>query len=321
MEAGGVALAIALASAALMGAAIQRGATCMVAAVDEGVRERRLSRSFALVEAALWVGGLLAAAQVLGMAPSVAQYETGPLTVLGGVLLGLGAWVNRACVFGAVARIGSGQLAWLGTPIGFLLGSLAPLDAGVSQPVPEPVAWPQAFAVAFVGLVVWRAVEAFRAPALAHHLWHPHRATLLIALTYFSTLLTVGLWAYTDALAALARAMGAMDARITLRGAMVIALLVGAVAGGWLAGKLAWQRVTVAAFLRCVAGGALMGAGALLVPGSNDGLIMLGLPLLLPHAWIAVGAMTATIALAIVLSGAFSRTAAASSLMDPKAGR
>ena len=49
MDAGVAALAIALVSAALMGAAIQRGATCMVAAVDEAVRERRFGRSLALL--------------------------------------------------------------------------------------------------------------------------------------------------------------------------------------------------------------------------------------------------------------------------------
>lgn len=311
MGLGSAALAIALASAALMGAAIQRGATCMVAAVDEAVRERRFSRSLALLEAALWVGGLVAIAQVLGMAPAGTRYETGPLTVLGGMLLGLGAWVNRACVFGAVARIGSGQLAWLGTPVGFFLGSLVPIHAGAPHAVSEPFAWPRALALGFSALLLWRALQAVRAPAIGQHLWHPHRATLLIAVTFFSTLLTVGLWAYTDALAALARAMGAMDARLALRGAMVLALLAGAVAGGLLSGKWRWQPANAPALLHCIAGGALMGAGSLLVPGSNDGLIMLGLPLLLPHAWIAVATMTLTIAAAVTISRTVRRPATA----------
>jgi len=322
MEAGVVALAIALGSAALMGAAIQRGATCMVAAVDEAVRERRFGRSLALLEAALWVGGLIAIAQVLGVAPATARYDTGLLTVLGGVLLGLGAWTNRACVFGAVARIGAGQLAWLGTPVGFFLGSMAPIHAGPAEPVPEPLAWPQAFALAFGMLVLWRAIEAIRAPNFRQHIWHPHRATLLIGVTFFTTLLTVGLWAYTDALAALARSMGTMDARIALRSVMVLALFGGAVVGGWLAGKFAWRSASLPDVLRCVAGGALMGLGALLVPGSNDGLIMLGLPLLLPQAWVAVATMTATIAAAMVVSRMLSRASATTSAtMDRPAGR
>jgi len=42
-----------------------------------------------------------------------------------------------------------------------------------------------------------------------------------------------------------------------------------------------------------------MGWGSLLIPGGNDGLILLGLPLLWPHAWAAFATMCAVIALAM----------------------
>jgi toxin CptA len=311
MHAAGGALTLAIASAALMGMAIQRGATCMVAAVDEAMSQRRYGRLRALAEAALWVGGLVALAQLAGVQKvAVSRYEVDHSTVLGGVLLGLGAWLNRACVFGAIARIGSGQLAWLGTPVGFFLGSLIPLQTAVASPS-APFPWPVGLVVTLAALVLWRVAQAIRAPALSEYLWHPHRATLLIAVTFFSTTLTVGLWAYTDALAELARAMSALEARLATRGTMVLALLGGAIAGGWLAGKLQWQRATAPTILRCVFGGALMGAGALLVPGSNDGLIMLGLPLLLPHAWVAVTIMAATIATMVGLARALGKPATA----------
>ncbi len=48
--------------AGIMGFAIQRGATCTVAAVDEFVNKRRLRRLASMGEASLWVlGGLLIA--------------------------------------------------------------------------------------------------------------------------------------------------------------------------------------------------------------------------------------------------------------------
>lgn len=296
-------LAVALLSAALMGLAIQRGATCMVAAVDEALSHRRAHRAAALAEAAVWVGGLAFLAAAVGwlrMTPTV--YPVTPGTVAGGVLLGLGAWVNRACVFGAVARIGAGQWAYLATPVGFFLGCLVPLSA----PLP-PAASAEfgtghgaaAIALFFVILAVWRLVAAVRAPHLGRFLWHPHRATLLIAVTFVITLLSAGAWAYTDALAALARSM---DAMLPLRLAMAGALLGGAIAGGAIAGKLRRERPQASALLRCGAGGAVMGMGAMLVPGSNDGLILLGLPALLPHAWVAVAVMTLSIAAAIRLS-------------------
>jgi toxin CptA len=296
-------LVVALLSAALMGLAIQRGATCMVAAVDEMLTHRRARRAAALAEAAVWVGGLAFLAADMGwlrMAPAVYPVTLG--TVAGGVLLGLGAWMNRACVFGAVARIGSGEWAYLATPLGFFLGCLVRLS------VPRPLAAsPQfgtgygaaAIATLFVVLVIWRLVAAVRAQHLGRFLWHPHRATLLIAVTFVITLLSAGAWAYTDALAALARSM---DAMLPLRLAMAGALLGGAVAGGAIAGKLRRERPQTSALLRCGAGGAVMGMGAMLVPGSNDGLILLGLPALLPHAWVAVAVMALSIAAAIRLS-------------------
>ena len=40
----------------VMGFAIQRGATCTVAAVDEVLNRRRAHRLLAMLEASLWVG-------------------------------------------------------------------------------------------------------------------------------------------------------------------------------------------------------------------------------------------------------------------------
>ena len=59
---------------------------------------------------------LAEAFHLLGKMPS--GYPVSYLTVLGGVLLGLGAYINRACVFGAIARFGSGEWAYIATPTG-----------------------------------------------------------------------------------------------------------------------------------------------------------------------------------------------------------
>ena len=62
---------------------------------------------------------------------------------------------------------------------------------------------------------------------------------------------------------------------------MLIALFAGAIVGGYTAGRWRNTRVTAPALLRCFAGGLLMGWGSLLIPGSNDGLMLVGMPLLL----------------------------------------
>src|SRR5947209_2838997 len=77
-----------------MGYAIQRGATCTVAAVDEITTRRTFRRLESLLEASVWVAGGLLVAQSLQMLPNMpAGYASSVWTIAGGVLLGLGAWV------------------------------------------------------------------------------------------------------------------------------------------------------------------------------------------------------------------------------------
>jgi toxin CptA len=45
----------------------------------------------------------------------------------------------------------------------------------------------------------------------------------------------------------------------------------------------------------------MLGFGGSLVPGANDGLILLGLPLLYRHAWLAFASMLLTIAAALTV--------------------
>ena len=119
-------LVVAAVCAALMGFAVQRGATCMVAALDEVVSKRSASRLIAMLEAAAIVACGIILARLAGhLAMQPASYQLTAWTLLGGAIMGLGAFIARACVFGAVARIGSGEWAYLLVPAGFLLGCVA----------------------------------------------------------------------------------------------------------------------------------------------------------------------------------------------------
>ncbi len=302
-----------------MGFAIQRGGTCTVAAVDELLTQRSARRLLAMAEASLWVAGGLVLAAVLGVAGSMpAGFAVDAGTLAGGALLGAGAWLNRACVFGAIARLGSGEWAYVFTPLGFFAGCLVAMHRwfAITPPARLEAASPLFTATAlaaplFVAYALWRTVPPLHAAhrggarsgvRLLHaKVWAPHAATIVIGITFVATWLLAGRWAYTDVLADLARGMAAS---LGGRGVLLGALLAGAMVGGFSAGR--WQRTlpTAAAVARCFGGGALMGMGSLLIPGSNDGLILVGIPLLRPYAWIAFASMGATIALAISLSSA-----------------
>ena len=304
----GLAFAAASLCAALMGFAIQRGATCTVAAIDQVVSQRKFDRHIALLEASLWVcGGLLIAHRLSWLPQLPMGYALTATTFGGAVLLGLGAFVNRGCVFGAVARFGSGEWAYALTPVGFYLGCLAidTLPAASSHPrlagssivfsAPDAAVWLVAGLFAWrIGGACVRDRTALRTLVMGK-LWSPHAATSVIGVAFLAMLLLVGAWAYTDALADLARGMTrGLPARLVL----VACLLGGAVVGGWTAGRFRSLRIDMATGLRCLVGGVMMGVGSMLIPGSNDGLILVGLPMLWPYAWVAFLTMCLSVGMA-----------------------
>lgn len=307
----GATLALALVCATAMGFAIQRGGTCTVAAVQEWVDSRRCSRLLAIMEASMWVSGGLLLAREFGtpfVLPS-AQALTG-WTLAGAALLGLGALVNGACVFGTVARLGSGEWAYAATPGGFFGGCVSVNVVLAPPPVTLKPEWsshlltaPSWLAWLFASFAVARIVTAVRSrgggmlgAAPVGRVWSPHAATIVIGMAYLAMMLLAGAWAYSDVLAELARGMA--DG-VNIRLLLAVALFLGAVLGGWLSGQ--WRHATPGpiAVGRAFAGGALMAWGSLLIPGSNDGIVLIGMPLLLPHAWIAFASMCVVIAIGL----------------------
>jgi hypothetical protein len=298
-------------AAGVMGFAIQRGATCAVAAVDELVSKRSATRLMAMVEASLWVAvGLGLAQQLKWLGHLPAGYALSGWTIAGGALLGFGAWVNRACVFGAIAKLGSGNWAYAATPLGYYLGCLtvgkvfptqvpAVISSGAQMQTAAIV-----LVVPLVALTAWRLYKFVlrnEKPQFATAigfaraaLWSPHGSTIIIGVMFLATIVLVGTWAYTDVLAELARGMAAS---LPARALMAVALLAGAMLGGYTAGRLRWEGLSVATLLRCLLGGVLMAWGSLLIPGSNDGLILIGMPLLWPYAWAAFFTMCVVVAL------------------------
>lgn len=290
--------AVAAVLAVVMGFAIQRGATCTVAAVEQVVLERRTQRLRSILAASAWVLAGLLLAHALGVSMNLPSgYRVGAGTLLGGALLGFGAFVNQSCVFGSIAKLGSGYWSYAATPIGYYIGCLliaAQTRGAHADSLPHVAPTQQAsalLAAALLAALSWLALRAAaKSPvphahslrARMHHLatrrvWEPGAATAVIGLTFLGMLLLVGAWTYTDALADFARGM-----RMSLlaRCLLFLALFAGALVGGWSAGRLQAVAPSPLAVLRCFVGGVLMGVGSWLIPGGNDGLILVGMPLL-----------------------------------------
>lgn len=319
----------ALLCAAVMGFSIQRGGTCAVAAVSEITSSRSAKRLLAMAEAALFVcGGLLIAQRFHWLPVMPSGYPVDALTILGGALLGLGAFINGACVFGAIARLGSGQWAYAATPLGYYVGCVGLLGL-----------WPQAerhtlatispvwgaaplLTALFLLFVAWRLLRLWRSERghdasarlkqgwhtrVGARIWSPHHAPTVIGLSFLLLLLLAGAWSYTDVLAELARGSAAM---LPARALLSLGLLAGAILGGMRAGRREGRPTSVAQCLLCFTGGAIMGCGSMLIPGGNDGLLLVGMPFLWPYAWVAFGMMCVTIALAQWLQHRLGRAAA-----------
>jgi toxin CptA len=294
-----IALIAALLAAAGMGFAIQQGGTCMVSALGQLVRAGSAKKLVALAECSLWTStlGLAAAAAGLGFVASPA-YPLEALTVAGGLLLGVGAWLNNACVFGSIAKIGGRDWHYLLTPPGYFLGSLAhyrligDYAAGKAQPTSYHFA---PLLAVFVVASLLASLSALRRSGRSFApLWDYRHATIAIGLAFVVLTVLAGPWTYTEALGRLSHGNGLPTWH---EPALFAALLGGAIFGGrQLAAPslLAPRRA-----LRCLAGGALMGFGGSLVPGGNDNLILVGLPGLQPHAWVAIAAMALAIAMGL----------------------
>ncbi|MFM9853136.1 MAG: YeeE/YedE thiosulfate transporter family protein [Sphingomonadaceae bacterium] len=301
--------------AALMGYAIQRGATCTVAAVGEIVREGTTKRLVALAETSLWVAGGLLTARALGFLAAVpGGFALSGWTVLGAALLGIGAYVNKACVFGAIAKLGSGQWAYVLTPLGFFIGAAsAPLLFSQMTPatldtIPTSSSLPLWLAPAFLVFALWRIINIARTDRPRgkgwQRIWAPHEATIVIGVAFVIMFIAVGAWSYMDMLVHIVHGM---SDNLFWQGLLFCALLMGAIIGGWTGGVLSWQNPTLVTLARCLLGGLLMGWGSLLIPGSNDGLILIGLPFLWPYAWVSILVMCVVIWLCFIGERTFTR--------------
>jgi len=306
-----VALVVSVVLVFVMGVAIQRGNTCTVVAIDDIVHRQSWDRLLAIIYAWFLVaGGLALLAVTVGLRPAAEVVPVTLWSVVGGLLLGIGAVVNGACTTGTIARIGSGEYAFGLTLVGFYLGCLiaphlfgrlntthvtsAPGLTSLDYPVPALIGLG-----GVVALTVYRLVtgphESFR--EFLRNAWDPRTATFIIALLFVALVQLLGPWAYTDLLGDVS--IGVSELAFE-RVALLLALLAGAVVAGRsmrgtkLIGPLAPRAI------RCFVGGVVMGAGFSLAPGAFDGLTLYGQPLLLPFAWVAMGASYLSILLGVL---------------------
>jgi hypothetical protein len=224
------------------------------------------------------------------------------------MIFGTGAFLNGACAFGTVARLGQGDTARIGTLAGILGGFDLASRLGLQSPqksIPSPLLGLPAAIVLLLGggvvVLIWASTRraSRAAPSVAG--WNPLSALVLIGLINGVLLILSPGWPYTNLLMDLAKSAGAA---LAWRSLMTLVFIAGAIGGAIAVRNFRPSLGSAGKWARCIAAGLFMGVGATLVPGGNDTMLLIGLPLILPSFILAYAAMVATMALIIVVNSA-----------------
>jgi uncharacterized membrane protein YedE/YeeE len=279
------AIGLSFALAALLGFAAHRSSVCTVKAVVEMMTTGR-----AHMLASFWQ-------------PAV------PLSVwpfVGGTIFGIGAAMNQGCAFSTLNKLGGGNLGMAVTLAGFGFGAamfiafpVVVLTGPVEQ-LPsllmrrQDVAALLTFVLSFWAVrQAWRLWRGRPDGQGARRLMLSERYRLstgaaLIGLSAGILFAVQGAWLYTTTIQSLAATIFSPAAGPSFdRLLLFLAILVGVGLSVWQRRAFRLQVPGAATAARHFMGGMLMGAGAAMIPGGNDVLVLQTIPLLLPHAILA----------------------------------
>jgi hypothetical protein len=264
----------------------------------------------------LWVALVNSLAAVLY--PELLQSYAAPAfsasVVIGGLLFGIGAAVNGGCSFATLSKIAQGELHVALTLPAFVLGAVSARAAVLKMPAAETGLYAVEFSnlsvILVVGLAIWGALELLRmgrailgkgiVSSIRRERYTLSGAAALIGLSSGFLYVFYGRWGYSSKVLD----YFASDTATTFVGTPAFYLLMALLAGAMTSAVSNRQwKISFAGdrWHKNLAGGFLMGFGAMLVPGGNAKLILHDLPHLSVHALIAFLAMVGGILLTLLI--------------------
>lgn len=298
---------LAIGCAFALGLAVNSGSTCAVAAARDLVRARSAATMVGFL-VAVGIAGLLSLGGKWLFADAVHLAGDPPLgwpLLAGAVLLGIGATVNGACLFGTLGRLGNGDLRYIAMPAGLAAGfatvSMLPgIAPGIALPnplaTPSAIGWAALAMFAMLLLFAWRFLRQRGArPVRRHYRW----AMLLLGIAGAVEFMLFPGSTYVDVVRM--SVLGTM-AGYVVPVAATVAAMAGSVISGLAGGTFHLRMPRLALLARSFAGGVLMAAGGWLIPGGNDALLLAYLPAATLGGLVAYGVMTVTV---LTLVGAF----------------
>lgn len=304
------------------GFAIKRGNICAVAAVHQWVVHRNAFHLRAFITGMCCSGLILVAIAWFfpGAGGMSAEYAVTLVTVLAGVLFGVGAWLNRGCVLGTIVFLSRGDLNYVGTLFGMFIGALIAQFAykPVLSTSVSPLQMPTSLAVSIVGLYalvlfldVWKYFRNQRVADTTNstRLDSNYLLPMIIVVGACSAILHAlnGDWTYLATLIRIAEGLVTNSSK-PLASVLIysIATFVGALLAARYSGEIKLHALDIRLIVQRLIGGMSMGLAACMIPGGNESMMFSGGPALALHAIVAYMSMTLTL---LIMAHVFRRRA------------
>ncbi|MGC9370415.1 MAG: YeeE/YedE thiosulfate transporter family protein [Paracoccaceae bacterium] len=276
----------------LLGVSAHRAGLCTVKAVAEVMTTRRAHVLWSFLKASFWTLGLLSVAALTGLDADLSARPLMLTGLAGGILFGVGAGLNGACSFSTLARLAEGHGVMLMTLLGWGLGLLAmrglltsPQGSISATSLPGWIVLPGLTWILWEGWRLTRLVWQRGKGILSDGVWPLSLGVFLVALANTGLLLMDRPWSFTStAICVSGAAEVAPCAHPATLWVVSTAAMLAMVTSAMLRGSFRIRRVRLRSAVRRLGAGCLMGAGAAMIPGGNDGLILFGIPSLSSHA-------------------------------------
>jgi hypothetical protein len=218
------------------------------------------------------------------------------------ILFGIGTYVNGACVFGSVGHFGNGDIdfgfAFLGI---FAVSYIASLFGLLPDQPPTSASLPVGLLLLAAALLAILALRLGLSLGSESNFWPLTLSMGAIGITF--TILAIFAPGFS-----ITASVGSIIS-IPVAGAAIAVCMFGGslVSARFMKRRFILKWPTIETIVRRTVGGILMGVGALLIPGGNDTLLMIGFPMGAWQAALAYALFVGTVAALIAKFGSMAR--------------
>jgi toxin CptA len=286
-----------------MGFYVKLGNTCLVASTNELIKHKNPLKFFEIINSWFWVILLITTLQLtIGFAMQTKSFEISWMTFVGGFLLGLGAYINKACAIGTISRIGDGNFNYLFTPIGMLVSVFIFYHLPIGSPKQiievsivnlHPI---YSFVISLIAIIVLLFYFFSRNKNLKLPQKIIGAPTTVVSICFVLLLLMNTHWSYTQVISDIAK--NSLDNK-TENLFLFCIFFIAVIAAGFYLKSFKPTSIKIKTILNCFFGGAFIGWGSQLIIGSHDSITLYGFPLLLASAVMAMLINLATLAACI----------------------